>query len=285
VEECRTLSDPECALREKARGALADSVARAAAVWKQRGKFKAIREGDENTKFFHAMASHRHRRNFIRVLDVNGVPTVEHADKAAALYDFYSSMLGQAREARWDFDLARLYSNLPRAIRAPLVAPFELAEIKAALGGMDRSSAPGPDGLGPSFYRTAWDHVSPDLARLFDGFHAGEVELDSLNRAHVALLPKTEGIPGPGSFRPVSLQNCSMKMICKAHTTQLQNQIPLLVDADQSGFVAGRSISENFVLATEIVQCCRARKAPTIVLKLDFAKAFDSKTGAVCALS
>jgi hypothetical protein len=88
VEESRSLSGPERALREKARGALADSVARVAAIWKQRRKFKAIREGDENTKFFHAMASHRHRRNFIRVLDVDGVPTVEHADKAAALFGF-----------------------------------------------------------------------------------------------------------------------------------------------------------------------------------------------------
>jgi len=30
------------------------------------------------------------------------------------------------------------------------------------------------------------------------------------------------------------------------------------------------------VYATELVQCCHKRKAPTIVLKLDFAKAFDS---------
>jgi hypothetical protein len=222
------------------------------------------------------MASNHHRRNFIRVLDVDGVPTVEHANKAAVLYGFYSSMLGRAREARWDFDLAKLYSNVSRTSGAPLMAPFELAEIKAALGSMDHSSAPGPDGLGPSFYRAAWDHVSLYLVHLFDGFHAGEVELDCMNRAHVALLPKTEGIPRPGSFRSVSLQNCSMKMICKALTTRLQSQIPLLVDVDQSGFVAGRSISENFVLATEIVQCCHARKAPTIVLKLDFAKAFDS---------
>ena len=31
-----------------------------------------------------------------------------------------------------------------------------------------------------------------------------------------------------------------------------------------------------FVYATELVQCCYQRKAPTVVLKLDFAKAFDS---------
>jgi hypothetical protein len=97
---------------------------------------------------------------------------------------------------------------------------------------MDRSSAPSLDGLGLSFYRAAWEHVALDLAHLFDGFHASEVKLDSLNRAHVGLLPKTDGIPGPGSFRPVSLQNCSMKTICKALTTRLQSQISLLIDAD-----------------------------------------------------
>ncbi|KAE8767265.1 hypothetical protein D1007_61403 [Hordeum vulgare] len=35
----------------------------------------------------------------------------------------------------------------------------------------------------------------------------------------------------------------------------------------------GRSISKNFVQATELVQCCHQRGAPTILLKLDFTKA------------
>lgn len=59
-------------------------------------------------------------------------------------------------------------------------------------------------------------------------------------------------------------------------TTRLQKQIGGVINIDQSGFVAGRSISENFVYAAEVVQCCRARKAPALVLKLDFSKAFDS---------
>jgi hypothetical protein len=67
-----------------------------------------------------------------------------------------------------------------------------------------------------------------------------------------------------------------MKSICKALTSRLQLQIAELVDADQSGFIVGRSISENFVMATELVQCCNSRKAPAVVLKMDFAKAFDS---------
>ena len=56
----------------------------------------------------------------------------------------------------------------------------------------------------------------------------------------------------------------------------MQQQVPKLIDIDQTGFIKGRFISENFVFATELVQCCYKRKAPTVVIKLDFAKAFDS---------
>lgn len=114
------------------------------------------------------------------------------------------------------------------------------------------------------------------MLHLFSVVHARNVNLGAINRAHVVLLPKGEGVLAPGSFRPVSLQNCSIKTVCKALTSRLQDQIGSLVDENQSGFLSGRSISENFVYATELVQCCFKRKIPTLVLKLDFLKAFDS---------
>jgi hypothetical protein len=67
-----------------------------------------------------------------------------------------------------------------------------------------------------------------------------------------------------------------MKAITKVLTTRLQSTIHSLVDADQTGFLSGRHISENIVYAADLLRCCHLRKAPTIVLKLDFKKAFDS---------
>nr|XP_020162797.1 uncharacterized protein LOC109748170 [Aegilops tauschii subsp. strangulata] len=43
-----------------------------------------------------------------------------------------------------------------------------------------------------------------------------------------------------------------------------------------SGFLKGRSIVENFALATEMIQYAHKRKLPVIALKLDFHKAFDN---------
>ena len=65
-------------------------------------------------------------------------------------------------------------------------------------------------------------------------------------------------------------------MASKSLASRLQPLIPHLVHADQTGFIKGRSISENFVYAADIIQSCHKRKAPSIVLKLDFRKAFDT---------
>ena len=59
-------------------------------------------------------------------------------------------------------------------------------------------------------------------------------------------------------------------------TSRLQPRIVDLVSDLQSGFIKGRNIADSFLVATELVQCCRLRCTPTIALKLDFRKAFDS---------
>jgi hypothetical protein len=76
-------------------------------------------------------------------------------------------LLGRERAISWGFNLGRLYRDT-RVVDGPaLVAPFEPDEIKAAVFGMDRTSALGPDGLGPSFYWAAWPTVAPSMLRLF----------------------------------------------------------------------------------------------------------------------
>ena len=124
--------------------------------------------------------------------------------------------------------------------------------------------------------KAAWLTVKSDIMRFLEAFHDGTTQLESINRAHIVLLPKKEGATAPRDFRPISLQNCPVKILTKILTTRLQHQIQALVDTDQTGFIRGRSISENFIYAAELIQCCHRRRRPTIVLKLDFAKAFDS---------
>jgi hypothetical protein len=92
----------------------------------------------------------------------------------------------------------------------------------------------------------------------------------------MVLIPKKPDANTIDAYRPICLQNCCVKILSKILTTRLQREIKDLVDLDQTGFIRGRSITENFVYAMELVQCCHKRRTPMLVIKLDFAKAFDT---------
>ena len=57
LEECHNLSAQETSVRSLCQDRLAQALKERAAYWKQRGKQKALREGDSNTSFFHAHAT------------------------------------------------------------------------------------------------------------------------------------------------------------------------------------------------------------------------------------
>jgi hypothetical protein len=123
-EETWPLSAEEFALPVSCRATLERLILERAAHWKQRGKFRAIVEGDENTRFFHARASQRMRRNSIRSLDIDGAVVVSHDAKAAALHSFYGELLGRSSDAVWEFDVGDLYTNCSAVDGAALVGPF-----------------------------------------------------------------------------------------------------------------------------------------------------------------
>ena len=145
-----------------------------------------------------------------------------------------------------------------------------------AVKSMNRCSAPGPDGFGPSFYTATWGTVNEDAMQFLKDFQDDNVDMESVNRSYMVLLPKKPDANTVEAFRPICLQNCCVNILAKILTTRLQTQITKLVDVDQTDFIKGRSITENFVYATELVQCCHKRKVPTLVINLDFAKAFDT---------
>lgn len=275
LEECRPLSRAEDKLRSLTAQGLAAIRRERLAHWRQRFNLKMAVEWDEDTKFFHMAANGRRRKNYIACLEHDGDVFSTHEAKATILLDFYKDLLGSCPPTAWRFDLNVLYPHLAVSGQE-LSSPFTMDEITAALFMMDANASPGPDGFGPSFYKAFWTELKIHVATLFSDFYSGCIDMDGLNHAHLILLPKHEGVRTACGFRPISLQNCPMKLFSKAMVNRLKLVTPNIIDNDQTGFVPGRSIAENFIYAADLLSCCHKRRKPTVVLKLDFKKAFDS---------
>nr|CAB3445827.1 unnamed protein product [Digitaria exilis] len=229
-EEC-PLSIPEKTLRRLAIQGLQSMQSEKLAFWRQRFNIRMAVEWDENSKFFHATT--------LPVWNVTASDT---------------TLMTPSIPTHWGFDLRELYPELAVA-GLELSRPFTSDEITSALLAMDMHSSPGPDGFGPSFYKTFWVTLKPCVLKLFAAFHDGSLDLDALNRAHLVLLPKHDGANDPSNFRSISLQNFPMKLFSKALANSLKAAIPIIIDPDQTGFVHGRNIAENFVYAADLLTC------------------------------
>jgi hypothetical protein len=93
-------------------------------------------------------------------------------------------------------------------------------------------------------------------------FHYGATNLHPLNQAYMALLPKRDDVVTADGFRPISLQGTTVKILCEMLTRRIQPLISSLVSIDQSGFIQGRNIIDNFAYAAELVQYSSATTNP-----------------------
>lgn len=97
-----------------------------------------------------------------------------------------------------------------------------------------------------------------------------------MTQAYLLLLPKVQHPNRLAAFRPISLSNFSNDIISKLLYNRLAPILSKIISFNQSGFVRGRSISENIMLAEEIIHGIKKpKKGDNVVIKLDMAKAYD----------
>lgn len=77
--------------------------------WRQRNSVRWIKLGDENTHFFHTMATISHKRNFIVSLtNLDGITVTNHEQKANLLWTAYKHRLGNSEFTSMAYDLGSL---------------------------------------------------------------------------------------------------------------------------------------------------------------------------------
>ena len=138
----------------------------------------------------------------IKVVEVDGLQVTAHDGKIAALTAHYQKIMGEPGSSTFSFDLSTLYAGRPAA-STRLTEPFTAAEALQSIRSMNRCSAPGPDGFGPSFYAAAWSTVEAEVMDFLHAFYDGSAQLERVNRSFMVLIPKKPGAVAVDAFRPI----------------------------------------------------------------------------------
>jgi hypothetical protein len=144
-------------------------------IWKNRCTIRWAKLGDENTSFFHSMATIRYRQNCISKFTLpDGREVSDHNEKAALLYTTYKERLGQSRHIHFPHELQSLIEEVDGL--HSLSAVFTKEEIDEVIKELPTDKAPGPDGFNGMFIKRCWHIIKQDfydLCKDFFGWKSG----------------------------------------------------------------------------------------------------------------
>uniref|UniRef100_A0A453KWR1 Reverse transcriptase domain-containing protein n=1 Tax=Aegilops tauschii subsp. strangulata TaxID=200361 RepID=A0A453KWR1_AEGTS len=242
--------------------------------WLQRYKDKEIKDGDCNTKYYHAKVNGRRRKNRILSLEQEeGV--IEGKDNLIRyITDFYKKLFGQPDTFSINLNILGGQA-ITREHADTLVKPFSMEELQAVVFGMEKNKSPGPDGIPVDFYQHFWETVKWDLMKLLNDFHEGKLDITRLNYGIITLVPKSKDAKQIQKFRPICLLNVSFKIITKVLMNRLSRIIKPIILPTQTAFIKGRYIMEGIVILHEALNSIHHSKQSVVLFKVDFEKAYD----------
>ena len=146
------LSYEEKLLRETLKAELIRLAHLAEISWRQKSRVLWLKEGDNNTKFFHKMANYHQRCNYMENLEVEGVVYKEVQAVRDQAVQFYNLLYQEHEAWRSKFDELPL-DSIREADRILLERRFEKEEILDVLHSANGHKAPGPDGFTMAFFQ------------------------------------------------------------------------------------------------------------------------------------
>jgi hypothetical protein len=140
-----------------------------------------------------------------------------------------------------------------------------------------KDSAPGPDGIPYSVYKTFWKQLGPIIKESWDySIKIGRTPICH-RESVITILPKEgKDLTDIKNWRPITLTNCDAKIITKSLAMRINPMLESIIDPSQTAYVPGRSVMDNLRSNKFLKEYCGKNNIKAALTSLDARKAFDS---------
>ncbi|KAJ0095078.1 hypothetical protein Patl1_15890 [Pistacia atlantica] len=177
----------------------------------------------------------------------------EGSSKEKVILDYFRDLFTSANpNASLDF-MTVLQGKVTFQMNEALCREYTKVEVKDALQQMHPSKVSGPDGMSPIFFQKYWHVVGRSVtAVVLHALNSGSFP-STLNHTFITLIPKKKTPIRVADYRPISLCNVVYKLVAKVLANRLKMVLNDIIGETQSAFVPGHLITDNVLIAYEIM--------------------------------
>ncbi|KAL1221232.1 hypothetical protein V5N11_022216 [Cardamine amara subsp. amara] len=191
------------------------------------------------------------------LLDDQGREVFAEASKDNVDVEYFRGLFSSSQPV----DMENLFEDFsPRVsdeLNVELTKPVSMSEIKAAVFEIKGRSGPGADGFTGNFYQQHWGTVGKDLCTEISLFFQTAFFPSEWNFTNLYLIPKVTNPTRMRELRPISLCSVHYKITSKILCSRLKKILPDIISDTQGAFVSGRLISDNVLIAHEMIHALR----------------------------
>ncbi|XP_075645160.1 uncharacterized protein LOC142616177 [Castanea sativa] len=273
-EELVGLSNEDQSRRIQLKGDIEHLASLEETSWRQKSRALFVKEGDNNTRFFHRLANSHRNANQIKRMEVNGILYEDEHDVRSQIVHFYQELYKETEVGRPSMDGLE-FASIEEDDRVLLEKEFSKEEVFQVLKEMEGDKAPGPDGFTMAFFQKCWSVVERDVMDFFEDFYSHSSFERSLNALFLTLIPKKCSAVNIKDFRPISLVGSVYKLLSKVLANRMRRVLDNLISETRNSFVGGRQILDSVLVANECLDSRLKSRVLGVVCKLDIEKAYD----------
>src|SRR5438128_2236421 len=233
-----------------------------------------LEQGERSTKYF--FRRFKEKLQFATICDLtdSNVQSLKTSvQKRNAMYE-HQQKIWDKTETKNPISFHWFCPTISQTQKHFLADTITIEEVSKAISQSPNNKAPGPDGIPSEFYTHYQDILVPKLTVMFNNILSQrELPPETWKHSKCVLIPKkTKDLDKLANWRPITLENCDLKIFSRILSNRLQQVVSDIIGPEQTGFIAGRRIHHS-VLTIEAA--LHANKYGSYLLSLDWSKAYD----------
>lgn len=224
------------------------------------------------------MQQHRQQNIIFSLKDNQGNCLTQKEEMERLLIQHFKGIIIETQSNREE-EIAKISQYIPRRVNRAhnmaLLWVITKKEVEEIAKIMAKNKAPGPDGYTTKFFQATWSFMKKDIVNFVEESRCTKKMHPAWNVTFLALILKLEKADEAQGFRPIALCNVIYKILATIMVNRLKYVLPELISEEQIGFVRGRQIVDEIIVAQEAIHSLKNSRHEGMMIKLDLAKAYD----------